>query len=1245
MNKIIFAILSLSFLLPGTRARTAASQPIVTQFLTQEMTVFEHLATILESATQMALEHDNAEDLHSNGASRRIVLTSAMTEFLNFDVKTLDESLVDADPEHFVAKVVALFNQSCVSGLTVDVASIAASRPDDEAVSAQLRVIMIGYYFAVLKEHNFDDSTLNVDWRFQEIQKKMQELMTAKMGDLVRTFQQMMFNELSERAKKFSASFKVHHQQVVVILKSFKSYAMEVLIDQLRTFYFDLAENPNLVQPAMAKDVFQRTVDMWMIAFKLCERDCETRHFASLIPNFLEEMVLMRIEMNTSIVAHPLTKTFYAKFLALLLQQNFQNNTPEDDEGNLMELNERYAMFVYRLFFSRQNRKMNKKLSNFLHDVYSFHGLNFMFPRPELEQEDPAAFAQRKESNQRYIIDLILHLDFPELEAEDVQDADKERTQPISFAEEDTLTLVQSAPNWFAFDLDKLNTEELILSWFVDYNDPAAFEDYQVMYETLAAFRNGYKGENAGEDLDEWLDKLVQGVEDKDETDAGRKDVLGKFWLMKSINMINVLSGAEYDEVFTNGFPPETNQDIVLFFRRILTRPEFAFLKKAMLQIFAYYTPEKKVYSTDLEDDKFLYEVFDMSIECEKLPEILGTEVTTINVTFRDEDDVMDVHKKKLDLGSQSSSQDSSTPIQVNESSESSQDKSSKVVIPVNPTAFDRERKSHASESSNVEILPLVSHKSSAKSPEKSAVTETKKNSPVLVSRQSSPRVEVSSENSSTSVRSREHDSPRDHEDLSQEHPSRKSKIQSNKTSEVVLEESSESTSKTSPRSTASHSQALPIADKKSPPKSRKSDLEQSSASSSQVIEVKSSSKSKDREETSFHTPASQSRKVSERSSNKVVEVSSHNSSPVIENKPSQNSSQVVIDESSENTTPHTKSYKTAIDQSHRSRAKTGSQKSTPRTSSKASPRSKVVVEESSSSSIDVEETSELTKSKPSPTSSNKILEPAVKSRETSSKTSEIKVEVSSNSSSAVHTNSHKSPQIEAKTLKDSESSPSERTPAKKSTQSGQLDQLRNRSQSKDHDSELTHSEHTKSHSTVVVEDESEQSLKKPAKSHKTIADIQREVESQIMESSSNSSETPSHQSSTRQDELNRGQKSTQTFQESSSNSSDKSLSKSNKTGKEHPLIPVETHSETSEMTQPVVVHKDEDAERRNLVYEVTGRLTPEQRRAFEFSGDIWASVKDMKIQTDEYGNQVEYVYVQIVRKDSDCYQELLKYA
>ena len=91
-------------------------------------------------------------------------------------------------------------------------------------------------------------------------------------------------------------------------------------------------------------------------------------------------------------------------------------------------------------------------------------------------------------------------------------------------------------------------------------------------------------------------------------------------------------------------------------------------------------------------------------------------------------------------------------------------------------------------------------------------------------------------------------------------------------------------------------------------------------------------------------------------------------------------------------------------------------------------------------------------------------------------------------------------------------------------------------------------------------------------------------------------------------------------------------------------VVPVITE-DNSPVSKDVVDHVDQDEKRHNLVYEITGRLTPDQRRTFEFSDDVFASIKDLKIQVDEYGNETEFVYVQIVRKDSDCYEELLKFA
>ena len=1176
MNKFIFTLLSLTFMLFSLTARDVAPQPIVTQFLTEELTVYEHLSTILESAMQLAMEHGDNDDLHNNVATREIILTQAMTGFLDFDVKNLNEELMDSNVDNFVNRVINLFKTTSVDGMTVDVQSIESSRPDVEEVSGQLRQMMIGYYFAIMKEHNFDENNLKVDWKFNEIQQKMQTAITAKLNELASQFQQMMFNEMVTRAKNFTASFKVHHQQVVFILKSFKNYAMKILIEQIRTFYFNLTQNTNAVQPSQAKDVFQRTIDMWMIAYKLCERDCETQHFATFIPNFLEDFMFTRIEHNKAIVSSPLVKTFFAKFMSFLFQKNFQNNTPEEDDEQLMDLNERYAMFIYRLFFSKGNRKMNKKLSNFMNDLYTVEGLNFLYPKEDL-QSNPEEFNKRKEMNQQYIIDLILHLDFPDVDNEEVQDAEKERTQPISFTEEDVLTLVQAAPVWFAFDLDKLNTEEIILNWFVDYNNPAAFEDYQVMYITLGEFRRNYTGEEPGEDLDVFLQTfLVDSVDELDRNDPKRVHNLSKYWLMKSINMINILSGTEYDETFSNAFGEEVNEDIILYFRRIIQREEFSFLKKAMLQIYAYYKEDGKVYTTDMDNDKFLYDVFDMSIECEKLPEILGTEVTTINVTFKDDEHVMDI-KKKLDNGSSSS--EHTSPMIVEETSSNTQSDISEHTSSNKQDVMDRERnRSH--ESSDVNISPLISKKSSEHTKESSmksnivivpVITKTSEKSSPKIDNDSEQTskvvVEEQSSNSNSQVieeQSSNSNSQVDIEEISENRKSSKSKI-SRKTSEVVVEVSSNNSSVVN---------NSPI--NKSPKKDQTNPIKDSSYSSSQVSEeqsVKDQVKSNKTEEKSVHTPqeivetsSNSSRKEVQSNQSSTKNISRSNKTTKIEE--SSNSS--VIETSSNNSSP----------------VVVVSEHSTPRDSKTNKTQ---VIEQSSntSSQVDIEETS----------NNSQLVHK--KSKISSQKTSHSNDD---NSQVIPTNNSTKTP-----SNKTSEVTEKEVISVNSSNKSDVQDIVKNKTPKSDVESE---------HSVIVVNESENSSVKvsvnsspdnksfKTPKSHISKDSIRDEIEEQVINTSSKSSPDNSSESS-------------------------------------HVIILPNVSPKSSE----IVHEKSEPIDtKKNLVYEVTGRLTPEQKRTFEFADDVYASIKDLKLQVDEEGNEVEYVYVQIVRKDSDCYEELLKY-
>jgi len=1191
MQRYIITLFSLTFMLISLNARDPAPQPIVTQFLTEELTVYEHLSTILESAMQLAIEHNDAEDLHNNVATREIILNKAMTGFLDFDVQSLDEEFVDSNVENFVGRVVTLFKETSVDKLSVEVQSIEDTRPDTEEVSGRLRQIMIGYYFAHMKESNFDESQMKVDWRFNEIQQKMQGAITQKLNELAKQFQTMMFNEMVLRAKNFTASFKVHHQQVVFILKSFKNYAMRILIEQLRTFYFEITQNPNAVEPQKAKDVFQRTIDMWMIAYKLCERDCEPETFASFIPNFLEDLMMTRIEQNTNIVASPLVKTFFAKFLAFLYQQNFQNNTPEEVDDELMNLNESYAMFIYRLFFSKGSRKMNKQLSNFMNDVYRVEGLNFMFPSADLKQQDPQEFARRTQLNQQYIVDLILHLDFPELDNEEVQDADKERTQPVSFTEEDTLTLVQAAHVWFALDLDKLNTEDLILNWFVDYKNVAAFEDYQVMYETLGEFRRTFAGEEIGEELDLWLNTtLVDTVSDLPRDDKKRTQNLSQYWLMKSINMINILSGDEYDEIFTNAYEEDVNEDIILFFRRIVQREEFEFLKKAMLQIYAYYKEDGKVYTTDLEDDKFLYEVFDMSIECEKLPEILGTEVTTINVTFKDDEHVMDINRKReLDNGSDSNKTDESSPEIVHETSSnsSSQVSEHKSVDTKITETMDRQRNNDSVHSSNVNIIPLVSNHSSEKTKEESVKQ-------VIVESENSSQVVIVDDDSDESSHIQKDDVPEnkietselDKEEVSEHSKSVKSVI-SKKSSNAIVEVSS------------SNNSSEVNSSKKSTPKT--SELNRQNDHPVQDPSYTSSQKSENLSQNS--TSPVVVVKESEHNSHEKVETSSNTSTVEVIEQSSSNSSQVVdIEETSESS------------QLIQKKSKISSHKSDDISENESSHHNEVIETSENSSNIVSQKSTDFktpenkstqsdtlneTKSKKNDVESESVHSSVVNESELSRESPNKKIEVSSNSSYHTVPNTDVKEVIEVSSHSSNKSmtTPEIHEVVEVSSHSS------NKSRTSHDDQEVVEVSSESSHDSRQVSHKTEQ------KSHKTISN---EIEEQIDDNSS--SNTSSH----------------------SNNSSEKS-------SVILPVVPSHK-SEIVEEISETIDHEDDLNVKKNLVYEVTGRLTNEQRKTFELADDVYASIKDLKIQTDENGQEVEYVYVQIVRKNSDCYEELLRY-
>jgi hypothetical protein len=1184
--------------------------PIVTQFITSTETVYEHLASMLESAMHTVIQRNDLEELHLNESDRKIVMTQSVENYLNFDAKTIDASVIDSDPEHFITNVVKLFNQSCIEGLNLNVSSIEESRPDKEEVSGQLKMLMIGYYFGVLKDADFDTS-IEVDWKWNQIQNQMKQLMMTKLQSIMTSIQQMFHAEIAQRAQDFTASFKVVHKQVVVILKSFKAYASQILISQLRSFYFSLVFSTEGLDRQKMKETFQRTVDMWMVAYKLCERDCEPHMFAQLLPDFLEDMLLTRIKHNDKIVDDPIVKTFWVKFMSFLYQFNFKNNSTQENH-DLINHNERYAMFIYRIFFSKEKLKANDKLSEFLHVIYKNYGMNYLYPTAELRDSNPAEFSRRVELNQRFIVDLILFLDFPVIEEDKEYSVEMNRKLEISFSDEEVLTLVNGAPVWFAFDLRKLNSEDIILNWFVDLNSQNAIDDYTLMYETLMEFRRTYRGDSPGEDLDVWLGTyLVDPVDFVPEEinadwreEPKRVHNLSQYWLMKSINMINILNGSEYDETFTNAYLPETNDDIIMFFRRIVNREEFAFLKKAMLRIFAYYSEDNKVYTTDIEDDKFIYEVYEMSIECEKLPEILGTEVNITTITIKDDEEDT-LNKKKLDNGSETTEE----------------------IIVVN----ESESSSELSESPKNEVRSASNNTSYKTAPNmKSDVT----NSQVQKSEKTHEEViEVTSSNNSETTQKEviEISSSNSSNKTTEEIIEVTSSSSSKKTTEVIVE-SSDNTSevhevvvvstKTSHvsdnESEASEHMNRPnvnptiipvIIDKKTSEKN-------SSESSNDEDVLPTIKKTSPTNKTSMKTTESN---LHERT---PVHISSENSNVEVIETESSNTS-VDLDEDSKNQ-KSTKSSTSKIvvnDKSHETQedvSETSSHETSNKNDSESESSPGITIDENnrfkkkdkeSENSLDTDKSDPVRKEEKSPLKSaasdsngswNIVGEKKKKKSEHSSETSSYKSWVEPVRSTKT---SHKT---EDKTIEIVEEISS-------------------------HNSEQEQSEHSKS-------------VKKSNKtSPKVDTSIYSEIESDIkthpVQESSYSSEDTDHD---QLDEV-RSTSPKVIVKESSSNSSE-SHKDSNKTGgNNHPLSKDES-SHSSESNEEVVIQKDVDEKRKNLVYEVTGRLTPEQRKTFEFSDDVIASVKDMKVQVDEYGNETEFVYVQIVRKDSDCYQELLNY-
>ena len=73
-------------------------------------------------------------------------------------------------------------------------------------------------------------------------------------------------------------------------------------------------------------------------------------------------------------------------------------------------------------------------------------------------------------------------------------------------------------------------------------------------------------------------------------------------------------------------------------------------------------------------------------------------------------------------------------------------------------------------------------------------------------------------------------------------------------------------------------------------------------------------------------------------------------------------------------------------------------------------------------------------------------------------------------------------------------------------------------------------------------------------------------------------------------------------------------------------------------------INKIESEDRaENLVNVVVGELTPKQLDVMRFSPDVIEVIQEKKIEIDENGDEVEYVYVSIVRSDSPCYEDAIK--
>ena len=1112
MNKII---LSFALLLSIVTSHGGGHNlPIVSQFKVTEEKVYTHLTSIFHSVMNMAIEGKHMSELSnddSNSEQSKQMMSTVITKYLNLDVADVDEQLVDSNPDHFVSRVVELFEQSCMSDMSTTKINLDLGEPDFEEIERKLKFIMAGYYLASFKEAKFNTSEFEMNWKFHEIQVELNQKIRKFMEELAAKMKSIQMS-LQTRYTEFKKLFNVTQSEIHVVFRSFRVIAFELLLNQIRTFYLDLAVNPSSAKTEeITKNplsVFQRTIDMWTITYKLCEHECKKESYDQLQNSLLEELINLRITYNKSIVSDKIVNTFYSKFLSYLYQSNFEQNMSGDEDGD--SLVERYSMFVYRLFLSKGNRYLNEKTSLFMKEMYAEHGLDFMHP---MEGEEQTLKEYKSKMNMLYVFDLILHLDY--FKVNENENLDSQRKQHVSFKCTDVTDLVHKSATIFSFDLDNLNSEQLLINWFtflkLDGDNKGNFKDYELTYKYMLNFRTEYQTERnsaPGPAFDAWMDKLIGGTivlrdENKD------FDFSDKYLLMKLINSISVMYGFEHNVTFNKDISEEKKENVINYFKRITQREEFKILKNNLLMIYFYYNHDDngEISPTVLEDDIFVNEMYLQLIECVKLPEILNIDIKMSSIAIVDE--AKEIKKNHPELSSKSNNDEEIISEEI--VSETSKDVSNK----------SKNEHSVRSQSHNTTDSEILSE---------SVIEED------ITSEETS--------NKSNNIL------PINPEKTSSRTPSQKT---SNLTEEVISEVVSENNDRLQKKSEKG---TLPAN------KSEKS-----------IKSHKSSTKQVDEDEEIVSEDVTSSDNESEKSLKKK-----DNGREIIQEVSVRSSEEIVSEdiESSQQT----------------------NNKSEPSLKKYDNPRNIIPNK--------------------SVRSNEEIVSEDIESSHTNKNNDVPKIVINEPSNKS----ENRSEDNKTEKVIDNDSEVSYTTASQKLTPKKE--------------SNKTWVEPSSSQQTeeIVSEEVSENSTKDINK--KKIENKKSEITD--VKSSEVTSENNEDNSSTNNGVIiNEDQQSPKNINENSSN---------NQESEEYSETSIIESEETSNKTEsnPIGKFDDENQGKKNLVYEVVGKLTTEQRRTLEYSNDVFADVKNSQVVVDEFGNEIEYIYVQIVRKDSDCYEELMKY-